>query len=280
MGVPRTLTPMATSDFALAKLDSMIDLRHSLAVLALRMPWAQIESHLTPLFAHRDRAGRSVEGMDLFGPTVAPADVGVSPAGRSRLPIRMMVALLYRKHAYGLSDDGVIERWAQDVYFQLFSGQGYFEARFPCDKAQLSRFRKGLGKAGVKELLKTTIEASVAMGAVKKADIQRVIDCRHHGAREGDRPSSRLLKADHGMNRCWLKAPEGNALHTLLCAAGFNLRWLLRAVAGLGLGFVLLVLTAWMRATRVLLDAHQHISGSGKRIFLTGGHQVPAGAAG
>jgi IS5 family transposase len=73
------------------------------------------------------------------------------------------------------SDDAVIERWAQDVYFQFFSGQEYFEARFPCDKAQLSRFRKGLGEAGVEELLKTTIEASVAMGAVKKADLQRVI---------------------------------------------------------------------------------------------------------
>jgi IS5 family transposase len=51
-----------------------------------------------------------------------------------------------------------LKRWAQDVYFQFFSGQEYFEARFPCDKAQLSRFRKGLGEAGVEELLKTSIE--------------------------------------------------------------------------------------------------------------------------
>jgi IS5 family transposase len=165
----------ANSDFFRARLDSMIDLRHPLAVLASRMPWVQIEANLAPLFAHLDRAGRSVEGMDLFGPTVALAGAGVSPAGRPRLPIRLMVALLYLKHAYGLSDDGVIERWAQDVYFQFFSGQEYFEARFPCDKAQLSRFRMGLGEAGVEELLKNTIEASVAMGAVKKADLQRVI---------------------------------------------------------------------------------------------------------
>jgi IS5 family transposase len=109
---------MATSDFFRARLDSMIDLRHPLAVLALRMPWAQIESNLAPCFVHRDRAGRSVEGMDHFGPTVALAGAGVSPAGRPRLPIRLMVALLYLKHAYGLSYDGVIERWAQDVYFR------------------------------------------------------------------------------------------------------------------------------------------------------------------
>jgi IS5 family transposase len=166
---------MATTDFFRARLDAMIDLRHPLAVLATRMPWAQIESNLAPVFARRDRAGRAIEGADLFGPTMAVAGTGISPAGRPRLPIRLMVALLYLKHAYNLSDDAVIERWAQDVYFQFFSGQEYFEARFPCDKAQLSRFRKGLGEAGVEGLLKTTIEASVAMGAVKKADLERVI---------------------------------------------------------------------------------------------------------
>ena len=47
---------------------------------------------------------------------------GVSNRGRPRLPIRRMVALLYLKHAYGESDESVVERWAQDVYFQFFSG--------------------------------------------------------------------------------------------------------------------------------------------------------------
>jgi IS5 family transposase len=88
------------------------------------------------------------------------------------------------------------------------------------------------------------------------------------------------LKADHGMHRCWLNGSEGDALHTVLCAAGYNLRWLLRAVARMGLGFILLLLTAWVRAAMVLQDAHQRLSDSGNRIFLTGGHQVPVGAAG
>jgi hypothetical protein len=34
--------PMATDDFFRAWLDQMIDMRHPLAVLATRMPWAQI----------------------------------------------------------------------------------------------------------------------------------------------------------------------------------------------------------------------------------------------
>ena len=166
---------MATEDFFRARLDQMIDLRHPLAVLASRMPWAQIEASLAPVLAHRDRKGRLSEGADMFGPTLAVAGAGISNAGRPRLPIRLMVALLYLKHAYNESDESLVERWAQDVYFQFFSGQVYFEPRPPCDPAQISRFRRVLGEAGVEQLLKTTIEAAVDMGAVKKTEFERVI---------------------------------------------------------------------------------------------------------
>lgn len=44
-----------TDDFFRSRLDSMIDLRHPLAVLATRMPWAQLEATMAPLFAHRHR---------------------------------------------------------------------------------------------------------------------------------------------------------------------------------------------------------------------------------
>jgi transposase, IS5 family len=60
---------IATDDFFRARLDSMIDMRHPLAVLATRMPWAAIEAALSPLLAHKDRSGRVVEDADLFGPT-------------------------------------------------------------------------------------------------------------------------------------------------------------------------------------------------------------------
>jgi transposase, IS5 family len=64
-------------------------------------------------------------------------------------------------------------------------------------------------------------------------------------------------KADHGMQRCWLQGSTGDALHTISCAAGYNIRWLLRAIARLGLGgsfYALLVLLIWgVSASRVLL---------------------------
>ena len=77
---------MATDDFFRARLDQMIDLRHPLAVLAKRMPWAQIEAALAPALAHKNRSGNLSEGLDLFGPTLQPVGAGVSAAGRPRLP--------------------------------------------------------------------------------------------------------------------------------------------------------------------------------------------------
>ena len=51
-------------------------------------------------------------------------------------------------------------------------------------------------------------------------------------------------KADHRMDRCWLQGALGDALHALSCAAGYNIRWLLRAIARLGLGALFCALFA------------------------------------
>jgi hypothetical protein len=69
---------MSTDDFFRARLETMIDMRRPLAVLATRMPWKEIEAALAPVLAHKARAGRSIEGADLFGPTLAVAGAGVS----------------------------------------------------------------------------------------------------------------------------------------------------------------------------------------------------------
>ena len=166
---------MATDDFFRARLDSMIDMRHPLAVLTTRMPWAEIEASLAPLLAHKDRDGRLVQDCDLFGPTAQLAGAGLSNAGRPRLALRLMVALLYLKHAFNLSDEELCERWSENVVWQFFSGMAYYEPRLPCDATQIGRFRRVLGEAGVEQLLKSTIEASVSMGVVKKTEFEMII---------------------------------------------------------------------------------------------------------
>lgn len=66
--------------------------------------------------------------------------------------------------------------------------------------------------------------------------------------RQAIEPTIGHTKHDHRMDKCWLKGSEGDALHAVLCAAGLNIRWLLRALrrqlqAG-GLKHVCLALTA------------------------------------
>ena len=166
---------MATDDFFHARLDTMIDLRHPLAKLAQRMPWDAIEASLAPVFAHKDRTGRKLEGADLFGPTLQVAGAGVSNAGRPRLPIRLMVSLLYLMHAFNESDESLVECWSENVVWQFFSGQAYYQTKLPCDPAQISRLRRLLGEAGVEQLLKTTKEPAVSMKAIKPAEFERII---------------------------------------------------------------------------------------------------------
>jgi IS5 family transposase len=86
-----------------------------------------------------------------------------------------MVALLYLKDAFNKSDESLVQRWSEIVVWQLFSSMEYYEPKLPCDPAQISRFRRVLGEAGVEQLLKSTIEAVVSMRAVKKSEFERVI---------------------------------------------------------------------------------------------------------
>jgi len=164
-----------TDDFFRARLDQMIDLKHPLAVLAQRMPWGQIETALAPSFSRKAKEGQTVEGEDLFGPTLAVAGGGVSNAGRPRLTLRLMASLLYLKHANNLSDEAVVERWSENIVWQYFSGMDYYEPKLPCDPTQVGRFRTAIGEAGVEELLKATIDVAVQVKAIKPEEFARVI---------------------------------------------------------------------------------------------------------
>jgi IS5 family transposase len=46
------------------------------------------------------------------------------------------------------------------------------------------------------------------------------------------------------MNRCHLKGSAGDAIHAVLCAAGYNIRWLLRMIVKKGLSHLLCLLHA------------------------------------
>ena len=78
-------------------------------------------------------------------------------------------------------------------------------------------------------------------GKIKQLSVQQKKWLKRRQAVE---PVIGHLKDDNGMRRCWLKGALSDALNAVLCAAGFNLRWLMRAVVRLGLKGLYVVLCA------------------------------------
>ncbi len=164
----------AAEDFFRARLDHMIDLRHPLVVLASRMPWQQIEASVAHLFSRKARAGQAMPDLDLFGEAAQPLE-RKSNAGRPRVPLRIMISLLYLKHAFNLSDEAVVERWCETPRWQYFSGLAYYEERLPCDATTLVKFRRLLGEEGVEELLAQTVNLAVSLKLIPAAALATVV---------------------------------------------------------------------------------------------------------
>ena len=70
---------------------------------AVCLPWQEIEARVAQVFYCKGRAGVAMPDLDLFGEQVQRAPVS-SNAGRPRVPLRTMIALLYLKHAFNESD--------------------------------------------------------------------------------------------------------------------------------------------------------------------------------
>lgn len=164
----------ATDDFFRSRIDQMIDLRHPLAVLSSRMPWQEIEARVAHLLVRKAHAGQAMPDLDLFGEK-PQRQAAASKAGRPRVALRIMVSLLYLKHAFNESDEGVVDRWGETPTWQFFSGQAYFEHQRPCDATTLVKFRQLLGEEGVEELLAQTINVALEIKLIKPQELTRVI---------------------------------------------------------------------------------------------------------
>jgi IS5 family transposase len=166
---------LSTPDFFRSRLDAMIDLQHPLVVLAGRLPWSRIEAALATRFERQDRPSQQVVAGDMFGEHDVEFGGGVSNAGRPRLSIRLMASLVYLKNSFNLSDEELVQRWSENLYWQFFSGLDYFEPRLPCDATQIGRFRRAIGEEGLELLIKSTIETAVEIKAIKPTELERVI---------------------------------------------------------------------------------------------------------
>lgn len=77
--------------------------------------------------------------------------------GRPSVPIRTIVGVLLLKRIYDESDESVLDRWAENPYWQHFCGEIYFQHDLPFDRTELIKFRNRIGEDGAEQLLKMSI---------------------------------------------------------------------------------------------------------------------------
>jgi len=108
-----------------------LDQKHPLFILANKIDWGLFEREFTPLYS-QDR-------------------------GRPGKPIRLMVGLLLLKHIRNISDESVVEQWSENIYYQYFCGETFFNSGAPCEASELVHFRKRIGEQGIELILKESI---------------------------------------------------------------------------------------------------------------------------
>jgi len=130
------------------ELSEMLNPEHPLYVLAERIDWQQFD--------------------------VAIGDCYASDLGRPGVNTRLMVGLMYLKHAFDESDESVVARWVENPYWQFFCGCEYMQHELPIDPSLMSKWRSRVGVERLEKLLEVTIHTGLAMKAIKPQELQKV----------------------------------------------------------------------------------------------------------
>ncbi|MGY4167315.1 hypothetical protein ACVIM8_001388 [Bradyrhizobium sp. USDA 4529] len=143
---PKKHRTTGSGDLFRARLDQIINMKHELVQLAGKVDRDWIDGEIAPLYSENGRPG---------------------------IATRFMIGLLLLKHIYGLSDEGLCERWVHDPYFQYFTGEEFFQHAFPHERSDLSHWRKRLGDK-LELLLAESLRVAHETGALRSQDLKRV----------------------------------------------------------------------------------------------------------
>src|SRR6478735_3385727 len=143
---PKKHETTGSGDLFRARLEQMINMKHELVLLAGKIEWQWIDSEIAPLYSDNGRPG---------------------------IATQFVIGLFFLKHIYGLSDEGVCERWVYDPYFQHFTGEEFFQHEFPHERSDLSHWRKRLGDK-LELLLAESLRVAHNTGALRTRDLKRV----------------------------------------------------------------------------------------------------------
>lgn len=146
---PRERRESGAQDLFRSRLDQIIDMHHALVKLAQAIDWRFLEERCGAVYS---------DGV-----------------GQPPLPTRLMAGLAILKHTYDLSDEVVCEKWIENPYYQYFCGEEFFQHRLPLDRSSITRWRNRMGEERLAALLQESLAVATRTGAIKPADLARVI---------------------------------------------------------------------------------------------------------
>ena len=136
-------------NFLLPGLKEQLSSKHPLYILANQVDWSFFDEHFKKHYRE--------------------------DFGRPALPIRLMVSLLILKHLRNLSDESMVEQWAENAYYQYFSGAVFFTPGPPCEASELVHFRNRIGAEGIELILKESIRINGKDGREDKASVDTTV---------------------------------------------------------------------------------------------------------
>lgn len=145
---PKSSQSNGQNDLFRTRLADLLDQRHELYQLANLIDWQKLDQE--------------------FGTFFSPS------TGAPALPTRLIAGLHYLKHAFGLSDEAVVERWVENPYWQYLCGEEFFRHTLPCHPTSLTKWRNRIGEEGCEWMLSVTIQAGVDSDTVKRSHFQSV----------------------------------------------------------------------------------------------------------
>lgn len=128
---PKSTKQSSKQTYLFSTLSEQCDPRHPLRKLGDRLDWNGLEESFESYYSEK---------------------------GRPAKPIRLMVGLLILKQMYNQSDESLVERWKENIYWQEFCGMEEFQWKLPCDPSDLTYFRNRIGEEGVALILAQSIE--------------------------------------------------------------------------------------------------------------------------
>jgi len=124
---PKQIIDDGSHELFRSRLDSIINPRHELVLLAKAIDWDRFD--------------------EAFG---APFH---QKKGRQALPTRLMAGLQIIKYMQNLSDEETCAHWIESPYAQYFCGEVFFQHKATFDRSSMTRWRQRMGEEKLVELV-------------------------------------------------------------------------------------------------------------------------------